>query len=228
MSSTFSKRQVLPVVHYLNYTLALSEADLAFRAGADGVFLISHGNENKALPRLARILKDRYPGKRIGLNLLGESPLQALDIAEQAGLDMVWADNPGVSSAGWTEAGAELAEHLRNGSPVAFFGSVAFKYQPYEPEPGRAAVLAALNGMLPTTSGTATGAAPEIEKIRLMSEALAGGQLAVASGMTPGNVADYLPYITHYLVATGVSHDAHHFDEAKLSAFIRTVHEYQP
>lgn len=228
MSSPLSKRQVLPVVHYLNYTQALAEADLAFRAEADGVFLISHGNENKALPRLARILKDRHPGKRIGLNLLGESPLLALDIAEQCGVDMVWADNPGVTSAGWTPEGAALASALRGGGAVTFFGSVAFKYQPIEPEPGRAAVLAAMNGMLPTTSGSATGSAPEVEKVRLMSEALGGGPLAVASGMTPENVSDYLPYITHYLVATGVSVDAHHFDEAKLRAFIAAVRSYAP
>lgn len=216
-------RYVLPVIHYRDRLLALQEADLAFRAGADGVFLISHNDKDDELPAVAQAIKHRHPSKQVGVNLLSQDPLSALRCAEQFDLDMVWADSPGVTSAGWTPTGAELAAYLRSGSRVTFFGSVAFKYQLHEPEPGRAAALAALNHMLPTTSGAATGSAPSVTKVRTMSEALSGGPLAVASGMTCANVSDYLPYVTHFLVATGVSLDMHHFDEAALADFVSLV-----
>lgn len=221
------QRQVLPVIHYLNSQQAHAEADLAFRVGADGVFLISHNGRNAEMLDVSKAIKARYPHKQIGLNLLGEDALTTLLAVEQAGLDLAWADDPGVTSAGWTELGAVLAHYLRNsGTTVTFFGSVAFKYQAHEPEPGRAAELAAMNGMLPTTSGPRTGEPPALTKAQRMHQALAGGRLAVASGMSPENVADYLPYFTHYLVATGVASDKHHFDESLLADFIRRVHEY--
>ena len=64
---------------------------------------------------------------------------------------------------------------------------------------------------------TSTGHAPDPQKIFAMGE---GGALAIASGMTPENVATYAPALTHILVATGVSRTEHHIDPAKLSALI--------
>lgn len=216
---------VLPVVHYKDSETAVAQATLALNLGADGIFLISHSGSNRALYKPATILKNVFPDKLVGLNLLGESALTALDEVQHLELDMVWTDTPGVSSKGLTAEGLLLEEKLaRMSRKPLFFGSVAFKYQPVEPQPGTAAQRAAKAGMLPTTSGSATGAPPSVEKAREMKEAVNDGPLAVASGMTPENVADYLPYFSHYLVATGVSLDEHHFDATRLKQFVATVH----
>lgn len=222
-----TRRLVLPVVHHLEDQLTLQQAMIALLHGADGVFLISHGGDNAALPPLAAMLKAVRPEALIGINLLGEGAREAFEVGLAAGLDMVWTDTPGITSAGISHAAHMISGDIGHyTSAPLFFASVAFKYQPMELNPAKAALRAANLGMVPTTSGTATGSAPELEKIRSMSEALNGGPLAVASGMTPENVHDFLPYVTHYLVATGVSLDAHHFDPAKLRAFIECVHGY--
>lgn len=218
------KHLVLPVVHYLDCDTSVEQASLAFSLGADGVFFISHNGANKALYKPATIVKSVHPNKLIGLNLLGESPLHALTEVRRLELDMVWTDTPGVSSEGLTPLGAELQTRLAHmAKKPLFFGSVAFKYQPKEPHPGAAARQAMLAGMLPTTSGTATGSPPSVEKAREMKSAVDDGALAVASGMTPENVVEYLPYFSHFLVATGVSVDEHHFDAKKLEAFVKAV-----
>lgn len=228
MTNAHIPRLVLPVVHHLDVDTTMSQAKIAFQAGAAGVFLISHNGRDAQIAHCARLLKEQYPERKIGLNLLGAPASIALTIASNIGIDMVWADAPGVTSAGWTPAGLVLSERLKLAGLPTFFGSVAFKYQPHDPCPARAAQTCAQGGMLPTTSGEGTGKAPQLEKAQLMSEALAGGPLAVASGMTPENIAQYLPYFTHYLVATGVSRDMHHFDEARLAAFVQAVQAYAP
>jgi hypothetical protein len=46
----------------------------------------------------------------------------------------------------------------------------------------------------------------------------------------PSNLQPFAhaPYFTHNLVATGVSRDGHHFNEARLAAFVQTVHDFRP
>lgn len=111
---------------------------------------------------------------------------------------------------------------MRKFPAISVFGSVAFKYQPDEPNPAEAARQALAVGMIPTTSGAATGLAPEIAKIKGMSAA-ASGRLAVASGMTPDNVAEYAPHLSHILVATGVARDEHTLDPLLLRRFVAAV-----
>lgn len=77
-------------------------------------------------------------------------------------------------------------------------------------------------GFKPTTSGTATGSAPALEKIIAMVQAT-DGPLAVASGTTPENVRPYCHYLSDILVATGVSLNEHEPDESKLELLISTV-----
>ncbi len=217
-------RQVLPVIHQLTADLTLREAEIAFAAGADGVFLISHTGDDASLLVPAGQLKQQYADKQIGVNMLSMPALTALQVAHEHQLDMVWTDRPGITSAGADAEGEQVVAWLREhrDGPL-FFGSVAFKYQPVDPDPAMAALYATLAGMIPTTSGPGTGEPPSNLKAVQMAAPLEGKPLAVASGMTPENVAEFLPYFTHYLVATGVSRDFHHFDPERLAAFVAKV-----
>jgi predicted TIM-barrel enzyme len=208
------------VIHYLNRVTAISEAGRAIKAGADGVFLISHNGKDAELPEVASEIKTLFPDLMVGLNLLSKAPLESAHAAVGMGLDMVWADDMGVSSEGLTETGRSISNFAKKHQEVLFFASVAFKYQEEEPQPGRAAENTLLAGFIPTTSGAATGAAPSLEKIRGMSSA-ANGKLAVASGMAPSNVALYAPFLSHILVATGVSLDEHHVNQGLLAALVK-------
>jgi len=210
---------VYPVIHYLSRELALEEVWVARSCGTEGVFLISHHGNDYELIEVAAEAKLKYPDFRIGINLLSQDAIFACKQAKVAELDMVWADDMGVDSRGGNPM-AEYLSLLASETPsIQLFASVAFKYRPHEPNPALAATMAQNLGFIPTTSGSATGSAPEVRKIAAMSAAT-GGQLAIASGMTPENVRDYAPYLSHILVATGVGLDEYRIDPDRLIALI--------
>lgn len=224
VSSRFLRKnmtQVFPVIHHLNDQLTLDQAAIAYDAGAHGVFLISHYNQDSDLLPLAYILKRRHKFK-VGINFLSNSVLYAAQCASEDCLDMIWGDKCGVSSLGLDETGIKLQEWSKANPTIDVFASVAFKYQKAEPNPALAAVNALQAGFIPTTSGSGTGCAPTTSKIENMSGAT-NGVLAIASGMTVENVDAFKPYLSHILVATGVSIDDHNFDAAKLKDFIQKV-----
>lgn len=218
---------VYPVIHYLNRDLALEQVGVARECGADGVFLISHQGDDCELVAVAARAKQQHPDFRIGINLLSEDPLYAWNRAEGAGLDMVWADDMGVDSTGGNAMAESMSRCARAFPDIQLFASVAFKYRPHEPNPPLAAKMAQRLGFIPTASGSATGSAPEIQKIADMSAAT-DGQLAIASGMTPENVGDYARYLSDILVATGVGMDEYRIDAQRLMTLIVKSKGFMP
>jgi predicted TIM-barrel enzyme len=211
--------KILPVIHYIDTDTAIQQVALARQCGADGVFLIDHHGNDDNLVQVAALAKEVFNDFPIGINLLSYSATQAARAAIEHGFQMVWADSMDVDSAGLRSMGRELRGMAAEHPKIGFFASVAFKYQAEEPYPSTAARYAREAGFVPTTSGTKTGTPPTVEKIKKMSAA-AGGMLAVASGMTPDNIALYAPYLSHVLVSTGVSIDDYRFDKAKLVQLI--------
>lgn len=220
--------KIYPVIHYYDDDTTFDQALTAYEAGADGVFLIDHDDRDDEVADVLQRWKSEsgLPSDfRVGVNFLGWGNLHAAEIAVQVGVDMLWFDAPGCSSRGMTEEGYQLFEHLRRLKKVGMqvpevFASVAFKHQPVDQVPSAAAALARMNGWIPTTSGPATGEPPSLQKIVDMA---GHGPLAIASGMAPENVAQFVPHLTHILVATGVSRDFHHFDFERLRAFVGAV-----
>ena len=208
---------VLPVIHLLDPGRALASAQAAFDAGCDGVWLISMDGQDQLLQAPAVAIKERHPGWLVGVNYLSLPAPAAIERNVAAGLDMTWSDNARVTSGEPPEHSQAIARILRQSPGHQFFGGVAFKYQAPEPDPGAAARRAAALGMVPTTSGEATARAASLEKIRRMREALGDAPLAVASGITADNARAYAPYLTHILVATGVSNDCDELDFALMA-----------
>jgi uncharacterized protein len=205
-----------PVIHYKDTQTTLDNVAKATQAGCSGIFLIHMEGTDYLLDDALVLIRDAYPGLKIGINRLASTALDSLHRNLAISADMTWVDNCGITSRGITDKAQRLSTSLKLHPNHLFFGSVAFKYQAPEPNPALAAQLAESCGFIPTTSGTATGVAADLEKIRSM--ALACKHLGIASGITPENVLDYTAYITHYLVATGVSSSFHEFDLAKLPA----------
>lgn len=185
---------------------------MAFEAGCDGVFLISMDHHCEVLEDQARAVKSRWPDKLVGINFLSRSAVDAIHIVAEAGLDMTWSDDAHVHTEQSLEQADAIQAALARFPGHQFFGGVAFKYKKPEPNPGLAATRAHARGIIATTSGAGTGKAAEVSKIALMSQALDGGPLAIASGITPDNVLEYAPYLSHILVATGVSKNEYDFD----------------
>lgn len=222
--------EIFVVIHCLNTPSALNEARVAIECGADGVFLISHRGEDMQAAAAATVIKRQNMDFSVGINLLATSPKIAFDIASTCGLDMVWADYMGVNSSGGDRLAEEMSQLAKSyPNEIRLFASVAFKYQMPEENPPLAAANARSFGFIPTTSGPATGSAPELAKIIAMSKA-SEGDLAVASGMTPENVVEFAPYLRAILVATGVCRDEFHIDPTKLKALVNNcrLSERQP
>jgi hypothetical protein len=213
--------KILPVIHLKDYDCHIWKENLhtIFDGDlqADGVFFISMDGHDFYAEEVAPKAKQLYPHKLIGLNLLTFGPLEAFRTSKKLGLDMTWADDPMINSIAIADDAmqvfAELGNHM-------FFASVAFKYQRAEPNPILAALNAASLGMIPTTSGKATGVAANLEKIQSMKAGLGDRPLALASGLDPKNISIYAPLIEYALVSTGISRDFHSFDPDLFKEFV--------
>lgn len=216
--------KVMAVIHYEHDQQAIRNAAIAADAGCHGVFLIEMDGRDELIDVAAVHIKQRHEGLTVGANRLASLPDQALLRNAALGLDATWVDNPGVSSKGRGEHAWKVNSALSIARPGhLFFGSVAFKYQEHEPDPTKAARLVANLGWIATTSGSATGKAPDVEKLRSMKSAIGSAPLAVASGITPENVGEFAPHLDWVLVATGVSSSFHEFDPARLKALVAAV-----
>ena len=213
---------VFPVIHHLDRETSTEQALLIRKLGAGGVFFISHAGEDDQVLTVATDVKVFAPEFKVGINLLASSALFACEKAKEASLDMVWVDAPGVRSDSISAPALALAEFVKQNPSIQLFASVAFKYQPEDIRPSLAAVKAKQLGFIPTTSGPATGVKPPMSKISQMSFATKA-LLAVASGMTPENIARFAPYISHAFVSTGISKDEYHVDPDRLIEFLNAA-----
>ena len=59
-----------------------------------------------------------------------------------------------------------------------------------------------------------------------MKAALGDFPLAIASGITPDNVADYLPFSDCYLVATGIGRSFEEFDPQLVKRLVQNVRAF--
>jgi hypothetical protein len=217
-----SKIRIYPVIHILNEQQVIRNVGFAKDAKADGVFLISHDSQStvKDLIRLSLMVKGLIPW--VGINLLQCSALEAMKVVPPW-VDGLWTDNAeiDITKSQQPDALAIVTEKNRRKWPGAHFGGVAFKYQRPVDDVALAAKLAADYMDVITTSGPGTGRSADIDKIQKMREAIPpDARLAIASGITPENIKDYLPYATDFLVATGIGSDFYNLDPSKLQKLV--------
>ena len=226
--STFTHRHVvLPVIHVESELQALRNAEIAFHGGADGVFLINHSVGSESLLKTHDAAADRFPDAWIGVNCLDLRPSEVFTrISER--VDGVWADNAMIDESGEQQPDAQSVLDARGkaGGHALYFGGVAFKYQRHVDDLTSAARRATGFMDVVTTSGPGTGQAVHIDKIRAMKEALGTFPLAIASGITPDNIGDYLLHSDCYLVATGISTSFTELSPALLQSLVKRVRLY--
>jgi uncharacterized protein len=214
----FKKKAFLPVIHIKanSYQETVKNAKIAFHEGADGIFLISHDRffrDSELLEYhdcLKRVIRESWQSHFwMGVNCLSMGRYPAVIFGELTPhTDGLWIDSIDCGPRNIGENVEELlATRIRSGWDGVLFGGVAFKYQPHvsEAELPSAARRATKYVDVVTTSGEGTGQAPDVEKIRIMKEAIGEFPLAIASGITHENVHHYLPYADAFLVSTGIS-----------------------
>lgn len=220
---------VLPVIHVEWLGQALDNAEIARRAGCDGVFLIDHFISSQQLLEIARGVLDKFPGWWVGVNCLGMKPEDVVATIDPR-ISGIWSDNAGIDEYGGAQMAAESFRHAREERKWKglYFGGVAFKYQRPVTELERAAKIAAEYLDVVTTSGPGTGQSASREKIAAMKRGLGEAPLAIASGITPENVSDCLDLATCFLVATGISRSFSELDPERVKALVDKVRGWRP
>lgn len=224
----FSNRHVvLPVIHIVDERQTLQNAELALEAGADGVFLINHDLAYKILLEIHNALVAEFPDLWSGVNCLD---LEATDVFDHIDgrINGVWTDNALIDETKIHQPNAaDVSKKRQNaGWNGLYFGGVAFKYQREVTDLATAASIAADYMDVVTTSGPATGQAAAPDKIRIMKQAIGDVPLAIASGITPENVIEYLPYADCFLVATGISRRIDFLDADLTRSLIYNIRNY--
>lgn len=221
---TFShKHVILPVIHVESLELALRNVEIAGEAGADGVFLIGHSMGSGDLLEITNEVLDKYPDLWVGVNCLGLLPVEVFEYISPK-VQGVWADDAGIYEHSLEQSYASDTRTAQQelAPQTLYFGGVAFKYQRTVSDLELACQAA--EGLMDviTTSGPGTGKAASIEKVRRMKGATEI-PIGIASGITPENVREYLPYVDYYLVATGISKSFTELDPIKVKELVEAV-----
>lgn len=218
------RHAILPVIHVESQQQALRNARIARDANVDGVFLINHGMSSTELLAIHRAAVAEHSDWWIGVNCLDLSPIEVFRCIDDT-VSGVWVDNAMIDENAEMQPDAERVLEARKeaGWPGLYFGGVAFKYQRPVTDLAPAATKAAQYMDVVTTSGPGTGAAALPEKIRVMKQALGDHPLAIASGITPENVGDYLDSADCFLVATGISESFEELDAERVKALVQRI-----
>lgn len=128
----FLHKVFIPVIHAESLDQVQRNTRIAFENGADGIFLINHSISSEQLLDIYVKIRDQYPHSWIGLNLLGLSPLNAVEMIPD-NADGLWLDDGGYDD--------RLCNPRLNAMKVSFkltakanwkgllFGGLAFKGQ---------------------------------------------------------------------------------------------------
>ena len=217
---------ILPVIHVLTHDQAASNIDKLIAAGIHGCFLINHDFEVATFLPIIRTIRTQYPDFWIGVNFLAVNGGDAFPILAElaeAGclIDAYWADDARIDERENLQTEAERISQIRHESNWTglYFGGTAFKKQRpvHADDYATAAHIAGGYMDVVTASGSATGNAAESSKIATFRNALPEAPIALASGITPENAADYA-MIDCFMVATGINitNDFYTIDPAKL------------
>jgi predicted TIM-barrel enzyme len=225
---------VTPVIHVLSTAQALTNLEVLRAAGCPGAFLINHDFGRAAFLPILREVRQALPDFWFGVNFLAEdgrigfATLGAL-AAEGHAFQALWADDACLDErqAAQPDAEAIAAARVASGWEGMYFGGVAFKKQRpvANADLDRAARLGADWLDVVTTSGLATGQAPDLAKIARFRSSIGDAPLALASGITPENAGQFAADVDCFLVATGINHpgDFYNIDPARLAALLQAV-----
>ena len=221
---------ILPVIHVIDHDQTASNIETLVDAGVSGCFLINHDfGVDRFLP-IIRSIRSCYTDFWIGLNFLAVTgrdafPVLAALAKQGCRIDAYWADDARINECEDQQIEADEIQNIRQktGWNGLYFGGTAFKKQRevHPTDYGKSAQIAGGFMDVVTTSGIATGNAAEISKIATFRSALPDTPIALASGITPENAANY-KMVDCFMVATGINiaDDFYNIDPAKLSSLI--------
>lgn len=225
-----NKHVVLPVIHVLDGPQAIRNTEIAQEAGADGVFLNDmDGRGSRRFLKIIESVHAEFPDYWLGANFLNEPDIIDAFTQSPPYIKGLWTDNARISELFEHQPHAQIISQARkeSGWDGLYFGGVAFKYQEKVRNLAKVAKAAVPFVDVVTTSGDGTGIAANTEKIKIMKEAIGDYPLGIASGISPENIADYLPHADVFLVATSLLiQGQENFDPSRVRQLIQIVRDY--
>mgnify|MGYP003336047031 FL=1 len=201
-----------PVIHVKNLQHAVDNAQVAFAANADGIFLINMGDTTKQVLQDAFetlcLQYDSNPDFSVGINYL--TYLDQINISLPP-KTLLWSD----TMEGYSEEFKQLSL-----VETKFYAPFMFKYQ----NPMNDVPLKELENICDviTTSGDRTGIPPSLEKIRYIHNQVSK-PIAIASGISAENVRQFKPYVRDFLVGTSIGY--HDLIPEKVMELEGIIHE---
>ena len=223
-------KRLFPVIHIKDELQTLRNVEKCDDVGTAGVFLIHHRANYKKLLAIAEKVHSAYPNLWVGLNALDLTAAQSFQLLP-IWVKGIWSDDLGITEVDggvFNVLPAAAAQPFRRLHPAEYFGGFAFKYQHPVCNLEVGAQKASKYCNTVTTSGDGTGFAADITKIKRIKNGMRWtARLGIASGITPENVSEYLPFVDDFLVATGISDDEHNLNREKLSTLNQTIASYE-
>lgn len=219
-----NEHMIYPVIHVEDKGQAIGNTLIARKAGCDGVFLINHKIDSEELLEIHAQVAEAVPDWWIGINCLG-STHQYMFSHTTPEMSGIWTDNAGIDERIDFQIDANYIKSLRekSGWKGLYFGGVAFKYQRPVEDLEKACEIAMKYVDVVTTSGPGTAQVADVNKIERMHKVLKDYPLAVASGITPDNVENYLDKVTHFLVASGINKSWKHLDKKLVKKLVDKI-----
>lgn len=227
---------VLPVIHVTDNIQTVRNIQIAINGGCPGVFLINHDFPVDEFLPIIRHARQQFPDCWIGVNFLAVTGDKAFPVLAQLGaentpVDAYWADDARIDekTSATDQPEAENIAKIRTscGWDGMYFGGTAFKKQrEVDPSDYNNSARIATHFMdVVTTSGIATGHSADLTKIKTFRSACDDKPIALASGITPENISEYLPYIDAALVATGINvkDDFYNIDATRLADLMTAI-----
>ena len=183
------------------------------------------GMRSQDILEIQRVIKKEFSTWWIGVNLLGESTVSVFD---QLNNDVsgLWADNAYIDEWSKKQSNADSIKSAKekSGWKGLYFGGVAFKYQRHVDNLALAAQIATQYVDVITTSGEGTGLAPDYEKVASMKASVGNSPIAIASGISPENIATYKDVANCYLVATSLLiPGTENFDYSRVTDLVQNI-----
>ena len=226
-----NKKTLIPVIHVVTKEHLMDNMRKINKIGIQHVFLISHGYMGaKELIKAQKALKETFPNIWIGVNFLDIKSYEVFNVLKNdiEYLDGIWIDNSHVGINIEEEYEKKLLKAKKEANfSGTYFGGVAFKYC-LQPLNLRETCIEAKDKMdIITTSGPGTGESADLEKIKLMKEAINDAPLAIASGISSKNVNEYLKYIDIFLVASSIEESNGVLDYKKTEELYLKIKNYK-
>ncbi len=187
----------LPAVLAADEGEALRHVDYARHAGADGVFLVSHGIGHLQLLRIAGKAVVQHPDYFIGVNCRDLRP-QDIFCRLPDGVRGVWSDNPGLERGAGDAMATTRQARLDAGWLGLYFGGIALNEAALET--GLKTAVRAIESIdVLTLGGPTHGEALSANAIRAVREAVGSHPIALASAEPLSRHEECIPHLDCFL-----------------------------